>query len=479
MKRFQPIPNPLRPFLIAMVACCLTAAAVQRAAAATVTELKPLHGYTATTPADINDSGQVVGTSHERAPTNWLQLQPQSRATLWAGGKTVYLSKAPGWDPSDGRPTEAICINKDGQVLCVAHESSGKKSYYLWENETKPAIDLGAAIIDLKSAIDLNDKGQLLVMLTTGTARVYDIHDVQKFGASKKTLPGFPGVSDVNGSALQPELIGIDNEGRVVALWSPKQAGAPFWVSPDEPSTWSAVGYWKPSNPLIWSFLYPYGSDLYKFMPILRTPYLSKSGLVFVHKVSDWGTVHSFFFDLNLGNNPPLFTTSSLPGSNPVAAIYPDANSEGLMPGCETSNWSDWTMTLVDRNKLQINAKSLAMHFDPSWSPWYPVAIADKRIVGLGSKSGKTRAWLLDLGAPLVLGPGAIDFIDWTTSDSESTDFSGLDLLTPPPEELLRQFFHAMSPEERKLALERARAVIASAKAVEKVLLEEPLAQAQ
>ncbi|MCI0365078.1 MAG: hypothetical protein L0Y44_00795 [Phycisphaerales bacterium] len=109
MKRLQTTAKDPLFFHMVVGACCLVAALTPLAVGSTVTELKPLPGYTASSAADINEDGNVVGTCSEPA-SSWA---PPSRATLWVlGGTPVYLSKSPGFDSTDWQSTEAICINK-------------------------------------------------------------------------------------------------------------------------------------------------------------------------------------------------------------------------------------------------------------------------------------------------------------------------------------------------------------------------------
>lgn len=390
---------------------------------ATVTELTPLSGYTASVPIDINDKGHVVGKSFEAAQPSWL---PPSQATLWADGKVIPLFKSPG--PEWQNSSEALRIGWEGRVLCARLGS--EKSYYVWRNETEPALDVKSLVNDLKETIDFNDKGQLLVTRKAAAPQIYNLTTNR---GRPTTLPPFPPKSN---QYHEPKLIGIANNGYVVAFWSSK-------VISGTGATGSLIGYWHPRNPSKWSELAGPPSPFFE-------PVLTKSGFILA-TTGDATKFLPYYYDLNLVGKPQAVFIPLVPGGDGPIGVYLDATSDGRMVGGEGG--SDYRPTFHDRNINQ--STGLAKHFDSPWKPSYGVGIAGDRIVGSGEMSGSTRGWILDLalvGRPPGRRPdfGFLAMIDpmWRIFPIPPP---------PPPLDMLSDLLQTMKPEERGRVLARAR----------------------
>lgn len=134
-----------------------------------LTNLGVLDGSSNSQATDINDEGQVVGSSQDADFTN--------RASLWENGAVREIGGLPGASSS-----YAASINNSGQVvgsseipsvheepppdeeiILLSHES--KRHAFVWKNgQTRDLNDLidPASGWSLESASDINDKGQIV-----------------------------------------------------------------------------------------------------------------------------------------------------------------------------------------------------------------------------------------------------------------------------------------------------------------------------
>jgi probable HAF family extracellular repeat protein len=136
-----------------------------------MTALEPLSGEDHSGAFDINDAGDVVGTSWHVTSPLFLSAD---KATLWqnAGAQIVYLGPTPGQDRcAIGYPyftaNTARALNNNGQVvgdaLCVG--AGAPQAAFLWEggvmynlNDLIPTESQW----DLLSAHDINDSGEIV-----------------------------------------------------------------------------------------------------------------------------------------------------------------------------------------------------------------------------------------------------------------------------------------------------------------------------
>ncbi len=415
---------------------------------ATVSALYPLMAYQASSPVDINGQGRVVGNSFDPKSGYWV---PPSRATLWkplyGGLMASPLYKSP---PQQWLSTEAIGINASNQVLCVEHASGGVDNYYLWKNEAEPALDLSAEIEALDYAVALNDNEQLLVVHKSASPQpLIHVHIHDLTGGQETALPSVPYKSTLQ--FHPPELVGMDNDGRV-AVW---------WPSKSFPSPWSIIGYWDPDDPSEWS-------ELTEINPWFK-PVLTKTGLILATSFSD-GRAHYY----NLEDSPPkAVAIPEVSGwSEKPVDFHLDASTEGWMVGGSGSGGTDYKPILYKQGPNKTTALHL-WTYGLAWTPLYGVGIAGKRIICEGLKSAQSsvaRGWIADLStapsAPFKkeIGPGWPGDWDWLMPE--------MDLPDVPPIEVIRPVVEAMSPEEKTRALARVDAFDASAKGLANVLRE-------
>ncbi len=261
-------------------------------------------------------------------------------------------------------------------------------------------------------------------------------------------MPPFPALQ----SDYPPEPLNLDNSGRVLG-W---QEGDFSVVGTQSPL--AVMGSWK----LPASDWCPLEGNLW------GAPVLTETGLILA-TLQVGLTAPSHCYAPIWQCNPPAKLIPFVQGSTSIYGDYRDANADGWIVGGEASSDGDFTATLYDRKTNET--QGLATHFDWTWKPVIAVGISDKRIIGVGFKSGQTRGWLLDMSSP-HRNVFKKRFPDWATIDWRAVYLPDLYLPNPPSDELLRELFQAMTPEDQKRALAEVQALSASVKRVEKALQE-------
>lgn len=155
----QSFRNSLFPAFVA--ALLLASGAAQALPMYTITDLGDLPGGgTASLAADINNSGQVVGSSHATGGQH---------ATLWHGGLVTDLGTLGGAYGSETF-SHALAINNSGQVTGYSvFGTDGQNRAFLWDN-VNGMTDLGT-LRDGSAAHGINDSGQVVGIsgATTGS----------------------------------------------------------------------------------------------------------------------------------------------------------------------------------------------------------------------------------------------------------------------------------------------------------------------
>jgi probable HAF family extracellular repeat protein len=179
-----------------------------------MTALDPLPEDVATQAFDVNDAGDVVGSS------TWYTTQflSASQATLWLDGGEVTIDlgyvPAPPWSCSaEPRWHKSIAraVNNRGQIvgeaMCIA--SGAPKAAFLWQDgvmhNLNDLIPAGSGL-DLRSALDINDAGQIVG---------YGITPDEEIHAFLLAPPRLPG--DINGDGE----VGIADFLLLLAAWGP------------------------------------------------------------------------------------------------------------------------------------------------------------------------------------------------------------------------------------------------------------------
>jgi probable HAF family extracellular repeat protein len=106
---------------------------------------------------DINDLGQVVGSSGDfQVLPHFVEYRPQ-QAALWQNGVTTGLGVPAGYSR-----TEAVSINNAGQVICIADPGNApgySGRVFLWDHGMW--TDLGYSTSTVTA--DINDRGQIMI----------------------------------------------------------------------------------------------------------------------------------------------------------------------------------------------------------------------------------------------------------------------------------------------------------------------------
>jgi probable HAF family extracellular repeat protein len=120
-----------------------------------VTTLEPLPGMTASEGLAINDAGDVVGFSYDRATF------PHTRATLWRGTTVTSLGELPG-----GMYYRAWGINNHGQAVGgVDYEQPGRRTAFISRNGRMSLLNhLIDDEWDIIEAMGINDAGQVVAL---------------------------------------------------------------------------------------------------------------------------------------------------------------------------------------------------------------------------------------------------------------------------------------------------------------------------
>ena len=143
-----------------------------------VTALAALPGYTASRAMDINDAGQVIGTSGFYTLTMHGPVYSPREACLWQNGVVIDL----------GMPN-ARAINNLGQVI---------GGQYLWQNGvlTDLSTQINPALgwtLNINSTLDTNDAGQIVGQGTlNGQAHYFLMSPADPTQVSSFVVAGFP-----------------------------------------------------------------------------------------------------------------------------------------------------------------------------------------------------------------------------------------------------------------------------------------------
>jgi probable HAF family extracellular repeat protein len=130
----------------------------------TTTDLADFRGFGGSIANDINNRGQVVGTS----PTSGNTASGFPHAVLWDRSGVVDLGTLPGAVPS---LSHANAINERGQIAGVSSSAIdfGNDHAVVWQNGR--IRDLGASPRGASNALGINDQGDAV-----GSSQGYDAH---------------------------------------------------------------------------------------------------------------------------------------------------------------------------------------------------------------------------------------------------------------------------------------------------------------
>lgn len=161
--------------------------------------LLPTLGGTWVEAADINDAGQVVGTS-------FLPGDSISHAFLWTPGYGMLDLGTLG-----GKRSSAAAINELGQIVGSSIAASGREHPFLWtpERGMQDLVGFGGSLALFNGAADINDVGQVVGYTAYGDPTVY---------ASRAFLwteaGGIQDIGSLGGVMTRPRA--INNVGQVV-----------------------------------------------------------------------------------------------------------------------------------------------------------------------------------------------------------------------------------------------------------------------
>jgi hypothetical protein len=367
-------------------------------------ELEPLPGFNVTSPADINDSGRVVGSSADPVESGG----PSSVATLWSPGP-VHVGGLPSVYAlsTSGKNSDTVTINNKGEVLYYEYESDPWfGTSFLWANGA--SIDLST--LGVGEAVDLNDEGLILGYSGDAGAVVYD-----RGADTSRFLP--PLTATANGQ--KRVLIGLDNAGRVLAaIRTGRDLGTRF----------------SPASFVDHYYYLEIGDTAWKPTPISSSNVqarLSKHGWV-LHQVPDaQGNNVACYLDLN----DPAAGLSLIPrltsGGGSYYASALDANAQGRIVGYENGS----TPFYYDTSTGELSEIAL----DPGWT-WSRAHTINTggQVAGIGSApSGHHRGWLVEAAVSAWKGklPDLVwqSFIGGVTSDGGGGGSSAANSSRFPP----------------------------------------------
>jgi hypothetical protein len=323
-------------------------------------KLQPLNGYLSSEAVDINKAGQIVGNSLDVTQSSGA---PVVSATLWDGNTISRIVKNNA--ATESKPTWALRINGDGDVLCK-RGGTGIETYFIWKGPASPSIDL-SSLPDLP--VDLNSNGQVL---TSTKSNHHSAGTIYHLSTGHKTVLGtYDPPGDYH---WPPQVVGIDHEGRVLAVASPK-GGALI----------ADVRYCHPPGSSAW----------YKVFDPTQTSVqgaiLAKNGVVLGHQTGQPGQT-TLWDDVFCELEPPLQVVN-------VSDLYAtDADADLIVGGkAPYAEFEKIKPFLYHRSNNSF--ENLYGHFSSgNWKlPIYAVGVSGNIVIGVGKIGSHTRGWRLDL----------------------------------------------------------------------------------
>ena len=161
--------------------------------------LLPTLGGTWVDARDINDAGQVVGTSY-------LPGDSISHAFLWTPGRGILDLGTLG-----GRRSSAAAINELGQIVGQSTTATGREHPFRWTpaEGMQDLVGFGGTFALLNGETDINDVGQVVGYTAYGDPKVYWERAFVWTQAG-----GIQDIGSLGGDFTQPEA--INNAGQVV-----------------------------------------------------------------------------------------------------------------------------------------------------------------------------------------------------------------------------------------------------------------------